>query len=85
MGDNKKYSVYKTVKKLDEQNSHINGTFWILGRMTKTDAEGLAENLALIDWYTLRQVAMCELEVFYQVVDEDTREVVKQFNMFEDD
>lgn len=85
MKDNKKYSVYKSIKVLDEQDSDIDGNYWVIGGMTRNNAESLAENLAVIDCQTLGQIAMCELEVFYTVVDEDTHEVVKKFNMFEEE
>lgn len=79
------YSVHKSIKVLDDQNSDIDGNYWVEGGMTVENAKSLAENLAVIDCQTLGQLSVSELEVIYFVVNDDTHKVVCKYNMFEEE
>jgi len=79
------YSVHKSIKVLDDQNSDIDGNYWVEGGMTVEHAKSLAENLAVIDCQTLGQLSVSELEVIYFVVNDDTHKVVCKYNMFEEE
>lgn len=76
------YAVWKVVV---ANESEVDGNYWVGGGFSKEQAEIIAENLATIDKQTLCQIAMCDVSIKYNIVNDDTHKVVKTVDVFEEE